>query len=63
MIGEPTTVQTVRLSAELLVRLKIHCAIARKTQQEVLQTALVEYLDKHDKNAAQTIGGKKQREK
>jgi predicted transcriptional regulator len=53
------TTQTVKLEPELLVRLKIHAAMTCKTQQDILHMALVEYLERHDKNAPQQKGGKK----
>jgi predicted transcriptional regulator len=47
------TTQTVKIEAELLVRLKIHAAKTSSTQQDILHAALVEFLDRHEKNAAQ----------
>jgi predicted transcriptional regulator len=47
------TTQTVKIEAELLMRLKIHAAKTSSTQQDILHTALVEFLDRHEKSAAQ----------
>jgi predicted transcriptional regulator len=52
------TTQTVKIEAELLRRLKIQAANTCKTQQDILHDALVEYLDRHEKNAAQPKGRK-----
>jgi hypothetical protein len=38
------------------MRLKIHAARTQTTQQDILHTALVEFLDRHEKNAAQPKG-------
>jgi predicted transcriptional regulator len=48
--------QTVKVEADLLRRLKIHAAMTRSTQQAILHEALVEYLDRHETNAAQPKG-------
>jgi predicted transcriptional regulator len=53
MVGEDQprmTTQTVKIEPELLMRLKIHAAKTSKTQQDILHTALVAYLDKHESN-------------
>lgn len=55
---QQTSVQTLRIKSELLYRLKIHAAKTRKSQQEVMHTALVEYLDRHEANAVQTTSTK-----
>lgn len=47
------TTQTVKIEADLLRRLKIHAANTFSTQQDILHTALVEYLDRHEYDAAQ----------
>ena len=39
-------VQTVKLNAALYVRLKTFGAMTRRTNQDILRTALVEYLGK-----------------
>lgn len=43
--GKPVT-QTVKLGHELFVRLKTFSAKTRRTNQDILHTALVEYLKK-----------------
>ena len=49
---------TVKMGPELLTRLKIHAAKTMQTQQEILHTALVEYLDRHETNGKTTTKGK-----
>ena len=46
-----TTTQTLKLESDLLVRLKIHAAMTAQTQQEIMHTALVEFLDRYEVNA------------
>lgn len=46
---EKQSIQTLRIDQELLLRFKIFAANTRQTQQDVLYTALVEYLNRHDK--------------
>jgi hypothetical protein len=45
------TIQTVKIDTGLLRRLKHHAANTLMTQQDILHTALVEYLDRHEENA------------
>ena len=51
------TTQTVKLEPELLMRLKIHAAKTCMKQQDILRTALMEYLDKHLINDPSTSRG------
>lgn len=58
--AEPqTTIQTVKMDIELLRRLKIHAANTFMTQQDILHTALVEYLNRHEQDATQPAKGQK----
>jgi predicted transcriptional regulator len=52
------TTQTVKIEPDLLMRLKIHAAKTFSTQQDILHTALVEFLDRHEKNAAKPTKGR-----
>jgi predicted transcriptional regulator len=45
-IEDKPSVQTVKLDAELFMRLKMFGAKTRRTSQDILHTALVEYLNK-----------------
>jgi hypothetical protein len=44
---EKPVTQTVKLELELFVRLKTFSAKTRRTNQDILRTALVEYLSKN----------------
>ena len=44
---EKPVAQTVKLEPELFVRLKTFSAKTRRTNQDILRTALVEYLSKN----------------
>jgi predicted DNA-binding protein len=43
---EKPVTQTVKLEQELFVRLKTYSAKTRRTNQDILRTALIEYLNK-----------------
>lgn len=45
--GEPMSVQTVKVTRAELIRLKIYSANSGRKHQDILHSALVEYLDKH----------------
>jgi hypothetical protein len=45
------TSQTVKLEPELLRRLKIHSAYTDLTHQDIIHSAIVEYLDHHKDEA------------
>ncbi|MGI8772197.1 MAG: hypothetical protein ACR2JE_12265 [Acidobacteriaceae bacterium] len=42
---EKRVVQTVKLGQDLFVRLKTYSAVTRQSNQQILETALEEYLD------------------
>ena len=48
-VGEKPRVQTVKLTDDLHVRLATFGARNRRTNQDILVTALTDYLEKHDK--------------
>jgi hypothetical protein len=45
-VDNPPTVQTVKLPHELFVRLKLYGAENRRSNQDILLTALEEYLNR-----------------
>ena len=45
-VEDTPTVQTVKLEHTLFVRLKTFAAKTRRTSQDILRTALIEYLKK-----------------
>lgn len=50
--------QSVRIEKELFIRLKMHSAESRQSQQAILHDALVEFLDRHEKPQPRTRKGK-----